>query len=687
MLTACSVILALLGVTVPGGDLYEQAKTSESQARYADAVGHYAACADVAGPLAQYARIRGAVCRALAGDLTGGAQELEELSAPGAADAPAPPWAALAAHERALLLVRGGQREEAAKLFSRAHDAPADLWWLEDIRWSAAENALSLPGQETDAVAFFTDEARTSPWGKKRYEAAKFLATAPAVDDRLAAVIYLVNNGAANEAEPLLKSIPAFSPDQANLQRFRNRAEGRVDIARGRTAAGLERLWDIGTDPAAGDTGLDALQDIVNHHARLKQFDEAERAILRLVALKSSSPQTRAAHKSLAAAYAREAQPENAETHYAAIVENASDSREIQTAMLDAANAFRLQGRNHEALDRFVPLVERYPASEAGVEAAYWSGALLNEAGAERELVIDRFRSAATHGVSIYYGHRAAELLAQLGDKDAKRERALPITPKEPILRPIHLEHGKPHDAIASLKDDERIVRLAFFAARGYPEAEWEALALGKTLKDAADPAPYYLALGEAGATAYSAMQIAVANRYGDNEDGSQTIDRLRIRYPLAYREITLERAKRSGVDPYLMLAVSRQESTYRPGLTSIAGAQGVMQLMPATAKWLVKEDPGLPTDAHQHLNDPRSSLLLGAHYLRMMIDRYDGNLVYALAAYNGGPGNCDTWRRNFKGSTFSEFIEFIPFTETRNYVKRVLANYVTYHSIYPTAD
>ncbi len=687
MLTACGVLFAILGLTVPGGDLYEQAKSSEARARHADAAGLYAQCADGGGPLAPYARIRGAVCRAIAGDLAGGAKELDALAAADDPDAPAPPWAALAAHERALLLVREGQRAEAAVLFSRAHDSPADLWWLEDIRWSAAENALSLPGQESSAIEFFTDEARTSPWGKKRYEAAKFLATAPADDVRLAAVIFLVNSGAANEAEPLLKTIPAFGADQAVLQRLRDRAEGRLDIARGRTAAGLERLWSIGTDPAARDTGLDALQDIVHHHARLEQFDEAERGILRLNALEAASPQTLAARKSLAAAYAREARPEDAETHFNAVVENTTDPREIQNAMLGAANAFRQRGRARDAIDRFAPLIEKYPASEAGVEAAYWSGALLHDAGTEKELVLDRFRSAASHGVSIYYGHRAAELLAQLGDKDAKRGRPLRITPKESILRPIHLEHDKPQDAIEALKDDERIVRLAYFAARGYPEAEWEALALGKTLKDAPDPAPFYRAMGQAGATAYSAMQFAVANRYGDNEDGSQTIDRLRVRYPLAYRELTFEDAKKVGVDPYLILAISRQESTYRPGLTSTAGAQGVMQIMPATAKWLVKEDPGLPPNAHTELNDPRSSLRLGAHYLRMMIDRYDGNLVYALAAYNGGPGNCDTWRRNFKGATFFEFIEFIPFTETRNYVKRVLTNYVTYHSIYPAAD
>jgi soluble lytic murein transglycosylase len=110
------------------------------------------------------------------------------------------------------------------------------------------------------------------------------------------------------------------------------------------------------------------------------------------------------------------------------------------------------------------------------------------------------------------------------------------------------------------------------------------------------------------------------------------------------------------------------------------------MQVMPSTAKWLVDNDERLSPELHADLTNPMHSLRLGAFYLRRMLDRYDGNVIHALAAYNGGPGNCDKWRRNFRGSSQAEFIESIGFTETRNYVKRVLSNYMTYHSLYPPA-
>ena len=108
------------------------------------------------------------------------------------------------------------------------------------------------------------------------------------------------------------------------------------------------------------------------------------------------------------------------------------------------------------------------------------------------------------------------------------------------------------------------------------------------------------------------------------------------------------------------------------------------MQVMPRTAKSLVSEVPGLDPAQAPRLKHPPTSIRLGAHYLRRMLDRYDGNLVYALASYNAGPSNCDTWRKRFAGQSLDEFVESIPFAETQNYVKRVLAHYATYHSLYP---
>ena len=142
--------------------------------------------------------------------------------------------------------------------------------------------------------------------------------------------------------------------------------------------------------------------------------------------------------------------------------------------------------------------------------------------------------------------------------------------------------------------------------------------------------------------------------------------------------------AEELDLAPYLILAIARQESTYRPSLKSSAGAKGIMQLMPRTAKWMGDTDKLVTRNTAQRLDEPRHSLRIGAVYFKRMLDRSKGDLVYALASYNAGPGNCDKWRKRHPNYSTSEFIEAIPFNETRNYVKRILAHYATYKSIYP---
>jgi soluble lytic murein transglycosylase len=138
-------------------------------------------------------------------------------------------------------------------------------------------------------------------------------------------------------------------------------------------------------------------------------------------------------------------------------------------------------------------------------------------------------------------------------------------------------------------------------------------------------------------------------------------------------------------VDHAAIFAVVRQESRFRVDAVSSAGARGLMQLMPGTAKETAAK-VGLPYSKGRLTSDPAYNAMLGSTYLAAQLDYFDGSLVLAAAAYNAGPGNARKWIRAF-GDPRSEsidpvtWVEMIPFQETRKYVQRVLGNYMVYRA------
>jgi soluble lytic murein transglycosylase len=227
--------------------------------------------------------------------------------------------------------------------------------------------------------------------------------------------------------------------------------------------------------------------------------------------------------------------------------------------------------------------------------------------------------------------------------------------------------------------------RLHFFGKYGLAEGEWEALdLLEKLQKDPAHEA-IYQAIAETG-FAHTALQFALAHGWGIAANGDKTLALRRLELPRAYWSEVTQLAKQTGVDPYLILAIAKQESTFRATVVSHAGASGVMQLMPKTAQWLQSKDPDIPAGASNNLKCPINSISLGANYIEQMIDRSGGNLIYAVASYNGGPGNVDKWRKQFPTDNLDAFIDSIPYEETKDYVRKVLGYYMGYRSLYPDA-
>ena len=152
--------------------------------------------------------------------------------------------------------------------------------------------------------------------------------------------------------------------------------------------------------------------------------------------------------------------------------------------------------------------------------------------------------------------------------------------------------------------------------------------------------------------------------------------------YPLPWRSSLEQYAAQYAVDPFILAGLIRQESEFDVHAISRSNARGLTQVMPATGRWLSPK-VGIRGFTTAMLHQADVNLRLGSYYLRMMLDLLDSNLEYTLAAYNAGKGRVDKWRTWFEYREPAEFVESIPFEETRNYVQVVIRNADFYRRLY----
>ncbi|CUH95568.1 putative membrane protein [Propionispora sp. 2/2-37] len=152
--------------------------------------------------------------------------------------------------------------------------------------------------------------------------------------------------------------------------------------------------------------------------------------------------------------------------------------------------------------------------------------------------------------------------------------------------------------------------------------------------------------------------------------------------YPLPYEAIIFKYALENDLDPFLVASVIRAESKFLVKARSPKGAMGLMQMMPETAEWVATQLEFTDFSIKQ-LDDPEVSIRLGAWYLSSLKKEFNSNEILMLAAYNGGRGNVKHWMEQYQWSFDFAGIEGIPFRETREYVKKVLASKARYQELY----
>jgi soluble lytic murein transglycosylase len=247
-----------------------------------------------------------------------------------------------------------------------------------------------------------------------------------------------------------------------------------------------------------------------------------------------------------------------------------------------------------------------------------------------------------------FYGQLAAE--------DLGRPMQLPAAPAA--------ETPAERDAAAASPGLTRAMLLAGLGLRDESRREWNFTLRGMTDRE----------LLAAARLACAAADWQLCINTADRTRGEVDVA---LRYPTPFAAEIRQAAAQAGLEPALVFGLIRQETRFMPQLRSSVGASGLMQVMPATGRWVAKKI-GLDLGRPEMLADPATNLTLGTRYLKMVLDDLGGSQPLAAAAYNAGPGRPRRWRDGPVVET-AVWAENIPFNETRDYVKKVMSNAAVY--------
>ena len=288
--------------------------------------------------------------------------------------------------------------------------------------------------------------------------------------------------------------------------------------------------------------------------------------------------------------------------------------------------------------------------------ALYWTGRAREQAGGGE--AAELYNQILSEAPRSYYGMLAAGRLGRAREGGVAGQIALPPEPRD------------------ALTDDSGLARVVLLRRINLIDAA--ASELEDAVQGAAsDPVRLYGMAGVYVEAERYHMALRIMRRHFQTlaSTGDPTLPRAfwEMFYPYAWRDEMREAAQRRGIDPYLVAAVVREESSYYPRATSPVGARGLMQLMPATARLMA------PTG---DLEDPGFNIELGTRFLAGLMREFNDPRL-ALAAYNAGPNRVRQWLNTWRSDDIEAFVEQIPFDETRLYVKKVVLSWDEYRRIY----
>jgi soluble lytic murein transglycosylase len=347
------------------------------------------------------------------------------------------------------------------------------------------------------------------------------------------------------------------------------------------------------------------------------------------------------------------------------------------------------QGRTTEARQEFENQIALYPDSNEIPAALYWRARLAEEDGnpglarAFYQKLSDRFRN-------YYYAELGRERLKGLQDTAGSSPK--PDVPREDAVRYPLLDHVPPLSSAGKItatdppEDNLRVERARLLSNGGLADAAVRELQAAASQEGGTWAPPEMARVYQDGGRYDRGIEIM--KRTTPNYFAVDIPDLPRpyweALFPKAYWTDLRKYSVLNGLDPYLVASLIRQESEFNALALSRANAVGLMQLLPKTGKTVAKQVKLKGYSAPQ-LYTPAVNLELGTRYFKDMVDKYNGQFEYALAAYNAGSDRVGDWLGQGHYRDPQEFVESIPFTETREYVQAILRNANVYRQLYGT--
>ena len=329
------------------------------------------------------------------------------------------------------------------------------------------------------------------------------------------------------------------------------------------------------------------------------------------------------------------------------------------------------QGLYPDAARLFDEQIKWYPGATESAAALYWRGRLYEMQDHEPAQAAANYRTVVSRYQHYFYAQMARERLSALGQPQTVAETEIEGFKQPPIP---HLTDtfpaDSPHIAKARLIANAGMNDYIAQELAADPDSEsWGALA----------EAQIYASFGET----YRAMKaLKRALPYATSSPiNSIPLAYWRILFPEPWWETIKAESAKNGLDPYLVASLIRQESEFNPSVISYANAYGLMQIEPSVGRSLARQEGISNFQTYQLLN-PEMNIRLGTKYFKQLLDHFGGVQEYALAAYNAGDSRVVDWQSAGPYHGIDEFVESIPFTQTRDYVQAILRNEEIYRAI-----